>query len=269
MTWYNRTIERYIVSLLDMFNDMKMPIYNQDGVLIKEIPVPIYFGNSDKAYKLHNTTENLVNGNNFTLPRMSLTFNSMTRNAARDTNKYSYINVTDPIDNKKVQFQFNSVAYDFSFNLQLQTRTLSDALILMEHITPLFRPTYTIPVFEIPIQEEPTSIIVELQSVDMDIPTDFEEDDIRIITINMPLLLRGNVYLPIKDQALITKMRLYINEKIDNDFYNSLLFYNWDAVNIEVDEKDDRKVKYDRAEYRTENTKAIDKIKEFEGDKGW
>ena len=264
-TWYFRTIEKYILALLNTFNEISLPVYNKEGVLVKEVPVPIYFGNSDKPFKFNNTTKNLIAGNTYTLPRLALTFNSMSRNANRDTSKYSIINRTS-LDNtnKKIQFQFNSVAYDFQFTLQLQTKTLTDALILIEHIVPLFRPSYTIPVFETDIQEEPTSVLVDLNSVDLELPDSLEEDEIRIVNVNFPLTVRGNLYLPVKDEKVITKMRLYLDEKTMENTYKSLAFMNFDVVNIDKENKT-----YDLAEYSTEVEGVIDTFKELEGDKGW
>ena len=237
-TWYFRTIEKYILALLNTFNEISLPVYNKEGVLVKEVPVPIYFGNSDKPFKFNNTTKNLIAGNTYTLPRLALTFNSMSRNANRDTSKYSIINRTS-LDNtnKKIQFQFNSVAYDFQFTLQLQTKTLTDALILIEHIVPLFRPSYTIPVFETDIQEEPTSILVDLNSVDLELPDSLEEDEIRIVNVNFPLTVRGNLYLLVKDEKVITKMRLYLDEKTMENTYKSLAFMNFDVVNIDKENR--------------------------------
>ena len=62
-TWYFRTIEKYILALLNTFNEISLPVYNKEGVLVKEVPVPIYFGNSDKPFKFNNTTKNLIAGN--------------------------------------------------------------------------------------------------------------------------------------------------------------------------------------------------------------
>lgn len=260
--YYHRTIEKYIIGLLNTFNNIKLPIFDKAGKLIKEVPVPIFFGSRDKAYQMNNTTKNLVSGNSYSLPRMNLQFLSMSKAGQRDTSKHSLINITDIKNNKKVGFQFNSVAYDFQFQLQIQTRTLTDALIITEYITPLFRPTYTIPVYEVDIQQEPTSVIVELQSVDLELPDAMEDDELRIISVNMPLNLRGNIYLPEKDQAIIRKIRLYLNEKVADDFNKSIALLNLEVAN-------ETENGYDIAEFETEDESLIKNIKDHEGHKGW
>ena len=83
--YYHRTIEKYIIGLLNTFNNIKLPIFDKAGKLVKEVPVPIFFGSRDKAYQMNNTTKNLVSGNSYSLPRMNLQFLSMSKAGQRDT----------------------------------------------------------------------------------------------------------------------------------------------------------------------------------------
>ncbi len=266
MIYYHRTIEKYIVGLLNTFSQIKLPIFNKNGKVTKEITVPIFFGSRDKSYQMNNTNKNLIQGNSLTLPRMNLQLLSLSRAGQRDTSKHSVINITEKENNKdkKVSFQFNSVSYDFQFLLQIETRTLTDTLIILEYITPLFRPTYTIPIYEVDIQKEPTSVIVELSSVDLEIPNEFEDEEIRIIKANLQLNLRGNIYLPEKQQEVIKKLRLYLNESVYKNFNNSLSFYNLEVANYDKENNT-----YDLAEFSSEDSELIDTIKEHEGHKGW
>lgn len=256
---HNQTLKKYTIAVLDAFNNIKIPIYNKKGKITKELPVPIVFGSRDKAYKLDNTNKNIKNGNNYTLPRMALSFNSMSKASNRDTSKFAKINLQSKENtNRTIQFQFNCVAYDFQYTLHIATKTLTEMMLITETITPLFRPTYTIPVYELDIQQEPTNIIVELLSVDLTIPEELADDELRIIQCDIPLNLRGNMYLPIKDQELISKIRLYVNEKVEQDFINALEFYQFEA-----DES------FILNELSTSNKGFIEKVKENEGHKGW
>lgn len=256
---HNQTLKKYTVAILDAFNDIKIPVYNKKGKITKEIKVPIQFGNKDKAYRLDNLNSNLKAGNNYTLPRMALSFNSMNKATNRDTSKYSKINLKSKEDNRKmVQFQFNSVAYDFQFTLHIATRTLSEMMLITESITPLFRPTYTLPVFELDIQEEPTDIILELNGVELNIPEELADDELRIIMCDIPLNLRGNMYLPIMDEQLITKMRLYVNERIEKDLNRAVEFYQFEIDNENI-----------LNEFSSKDPEFIEKVKANEGHKGW
>lgn len=256
---HHQILKKYTIALLDTFNNINLPVYSKKGKLLREIKVPITFGNKDKVYRIHNTNENLKAGNNNQLPRMALSFNGLSKASHRDTSKYTKINLHSKEDsNKMVSFQFNSVAYDFQFTLHIASKTLTEMMFITESITPLFRPTYTIPVYELDIQQEPTNIILELSSVDLQIPEDLGEEDLRIIMCDIPLNLRGNMYLPVTDEKLITKMRLYLNQKIEDDLQHALLMYNLEADNSGF-----------LNEFETENTAFINQARKNEGNKGW
>lgn len=259
MALHNQTLKKYTVAILDAFNNIKIPIFNKKGKIVKEYQVPIQFGNKDKAYRLDNLNKNLKAGNNYTIPRMALSFNSMSKATNRDTSKYAKINLKSKEDNRKmVQFQFNSVAYDFQFTLHIATRTLSEMMLITESITPLFRPTYTIPVYELDIQETPTDILLELSSLDLQLPDEIADEELRIIMCDIQLNLRGNMYLPIIDEQLISKMRLYINEKLEKDLENALEFYHFEIDNDNI-----------LNEFESKDVNFNNKVKENEGHKGW
>lgn len=256
---HNQTLKKYAIAILDAFNDIKIPIVNKSGKVQKEINVPIIFGNKDKAYRMDNTNTNLLNGNNYTLPRMSLSFNSMSKANHRDTSKYAKINLASKEKlGQTVSFQFNSVAYDFQFTLHIAARTLTEMMLITESITPKFRPTYTLPVYELDIQEEPTNVILELTSVDMNIPDEIQDDELRILQCDIALNLRGNMYLPITDEKLITKIRLYLNEQIQKNLTAAVEFYQYEIDNDCI-----------LNEFSSQDRNFIESVKKNEGNKGW
>lgn len=213
MNYFNHnSIKNYTIALLDMFSDIHVPRFNSSGDKIEDIIIPIKFGNRDKAYMLsEHDLENLHNGNINTLPRMVLAFESMAKAQDRDTNKLHKINKrkigNDPAS-LMYEYHYNAVAYDFSFNIYIACRTFTDATIIVEQIAPMFRPDITLKIFEMDIQKEPTSIPVTLGDFGIILPEDMAEDEIRIIEVEFPLILKGNLYLPIKDQGIIKEMEI-------------------------------------------------------------
>ena len=106
------------------------------------------------------------------------------------------------------EYHYNAVAYDFNFVVYIATRTFTDATIIIEQIAPMFRPDITIKIQELDIQEIPTSIPVAIGDFSIDLPEDIGEDEIRIIQIDFPLILKGNLYLPIKDKGVISEIEV-------------------------------------------------------------
>ena len=254
---YHQTLKKYTLAMLKAFNNIRIPYYNESGVIVKEVHVPIVFGNSDKCFKLDLPTKVMKQGNNYTLPRMALNFNSLTKASQRNTSKFSKITLPSK-DKKQTIFSFNSVPYDFGYTIYIASRTLTEMMLLVETIAPLFRPTYTIPVYEIDIQPEPTNILVELTDLSLEIPEEIPDDETRIIKTTISLILRGNLYLPTKDEKTISKIRLYMDEILDSKDR-----IPYDFTQLEIDSNNVLN------EFITENSALINQIKKNEGHKGW
>jgi len=205
--YYHNSIKNYTIALLDLFNDIRIPRFTEDGERISDTIIPVKFGNRDKAYILQDyNNENLLNGNINTLPRMVIEFNSMAKAQERNTNKNHKINKRKK-NNISYEFHYNAVAYDFEFTLHIATRTFTDTCIIIEQIAPMFRPDYTLRINELDIQEEPTAVPVQIGDFDTELP-DIDPDEIRIVKTSLPVTLKGNLYLPIKDQSIIKEIEL-------------------------------------------------------------
>lgn len=212
--FFHSSIRNYTIALLDMFNDIHVPRYDSNGNKIEDFIVPIEFGNKDKAYQISkHDIENLHSGNVNAFPRMALSFESLSKAPHRDTNKLSKINKrknpNEPLDLIR-EYQYNGRAYDFSYTIYLATRSFTDATIIIEQIAPMFRPDISLKIQELDIQEEATTVPVKLGDFDVLLP-EVEEDEIRIIEVSFPIVLEGNLYLPIKDQGIIEKLEVNIN----------------------------------------------------------
>jgi len=214
--FHHSSIRNYTIALLDLFNDIHVPRYNSDGERIKDIRIPIKFGNRDKAYVLsEHDMDNIHNGNVNVLPRMVLQFDSMTKAQDRDTNKLSKINKrkssSEPAD-LMYEYHYNARAYDFYFTLFIATKTFTDATIIVEQIAPMFRPDISLKITEMDIQEKPTTVPVSIDDFTFTLPDEPQEEDIRIIEVEVPVILKGNLYLPIMDIGVIKEME--INMKV-------------------------------------------------------
>jgi hypothetical protein len=155
--------------------------------------------------------ENLHTGNVNTLPRMVLAFDSMSKAQDRDTNKNAKINkrkIGDDPTKLMYEYHYNAVAYDFNFTIFIATRTFTDATIIIEQIAPMFRPDITLKIQELDIQDKPTSVPVSLGDFNIELPEDMGEDEIRIIQVDFPITLKGNLYLPIKDAEIIKEIEV-------------------------------------------------------------
>ena len=198
--YHHSSIKNYTIALLDLFNDIHIVRYDDEEGREYDFKVPIIFGSKEKAFHLDSIeTQNILNGNVNVLPKIVLSFEGMSKAPMRNTNKLARL------DHKK---QYNSVSYDFQFTMYIATRTFTDATIIIEQIAPLFRPDYSVKINEIDIQEEPTTIPVTIGDFSIVLPDTTSEDELRIIEVDVPLTIKGNLYLPLTDPKLITKLKV-------------------------------------------------------------
>lgn len=221
------TTKKYTKALLDIFNNIQVKRYIDD-TNTKLITVPITFSSKDAALRFNEIeTEQLLSGNYNILPRMSLALVDMTRNTEIQTSKYETISITNE-QGGKISYQLNCVPYDYTFSLSICARSLTDLTSIMEQILPFFNPTYTIRIRELDWLSEPTSIPVEILSTTFDLPEDYEGLDIRIVSAEIQLKLKGNIYPPVKEGAIIKQFFAYFSAVKD---------FN-DTIDITSDEVD-------------------------------
>ena len=228
----HKLTEKYAVALLDLFDDLQVA-YTKSNNDTQYVTIPLKFRSRERAANLsEQETQEIIKGNTSIIPRLSLILNSIDKSPERTTNKYIRSHEIKFDDGLK--YTLNSVAYDWSFTLLLLTRTITETSQIIEQIAPMFRPSYTLNINEIEILEEPTTVPLELLDIQMDVQDDFDDDNIRMIVSEFNFVLRGNMYLPIKEQHVIEHMKIYLaNWFMDNtnEYEKSVLFEQTGSIN--------------------------------------
>lgn len=198
--------------MLDIFSDIEIPRYGENGEILKTITVPIVFSSRERAVQLVEQDYATNNGSANILPKLALSLDNMSKATSRDTNKTKKLNITTK-DNTNYTYQYNSVAYDFAFTLHILARTMSDLTVIVEQILPQFRPTLNIRFKELEFSEEEATIPINFDGIQFDFPIDSDIDsDIRFITADLSLTMRGNLYLPIKDAKIVKEVYATIED---------------------------------------------------------
>jgi len=224
------------LAILDALNGIKHYVRKEDGSAgIKT--VPISFGNYEKSIAFGDIDKDtLENGNWNFVPRLVLSFNGMTRNDDRTTNKFQKIS-------KKINYQgkdllnygFNSIPMDFQFTLTLQARGLSEAFQITEQILPMFRPSYNIKIQEYPMFDEMTETQLQIQDPEFDILEEFGPEDTNMINVTFPLNLRANLYMPLQIIAPVETVELFNHLWDTQDVRESQLasYYKWNVCPVD------------------------------------
>lgn len=222
---HHGTIKKYTAMLLDAFNDLEVQYKDSNGVIHSK-NIPICFSSAEKAKKLDDyTVEQIVSGNYNVLPRASLSWDAMMKSDQRNTNKNIKINKVKNEDN--YEFQYNSVSYDFVYELTIQCRGMNEATMIIEQIAPKFNPTLNIDVYDGINLNEPTRVPIKLMDFAIE-HEEYEEFSSNIVTVSASLNVSGNLYPPIKTIDRIKDFKIQLNEQ-QGDYYSKRTIMGWDV----------------------------------------
>ena len=225
MILFHNSIRKYTLAMLETFNGLKVE-YNRNGVLAYR-KVPIKYATREKLTLLDEADQNSILSGNFSvLPRSSLTLSSTTRNFERQSNKFVKLAIGD-----FGEFIFNATAYDFNFDMTIMCRGMNEASSLVEQIASRFNPNYTILINEIPNQQVPTSVPIQLVEVNLEGDV-FEEMSANIVLVTASFVLKGNFYQPLEIQKQIKYVDMYMDmwySTIQND-YNRAKKFGYDVI---------------------------------------
>lgn len=218
--FHHKTLSKYTLALLSTFNNLEVQKLKSDGVTISSSLVPIKFSSREKAYIFNEIeTSQLTNGNFNVIPRASLVFNSMTKASERTTSKFNKINTQYQTVNGTdvINYQFNAIPYDFSFTLMILADGMNEASMIGEQIAARFNPFYNLKINEIPLQQEPSTINVLLDGIAFE-TQEYDEFSSNIVTITCDLTLKGNIYPPITNQAMIKKIEIFNSLWVEDEY---------------------------------------------------
>lgn len=210
MYFHFETLRTYTASLLSLFGDLEVQTTHSDGK-IHTSRVPIQYSNREKSDIINQLDYNQIfSANSQILPRAVLIFNSMAPARERQKVKFQKIFTIDTPDGKR-QFQFNSIPYNFEFQIVAQTRGMNEACQIIEQVCTYFNPSYNMKIAEVPFSGvEKTSVKLELTNTTVE-QQDIDDYSTNIATITFDLTLSGNLYPAIKNSEIIKSIQLHLH----------------------------------------------------------
>lgn len=223
---HHGSIRKYTAALLDLFNGIEVQYKTKAGTVITK-SVPITYSSKEKSRILDGyTADQLASGNYNVLPKASLSMSTMLKSDQRTMNKNNKINtVANP---KSFDFLYNSVPYEFTFELSVMCRGMNEATMIIEQVAPKFNPIVNIDIWDAENLHEPTRIPVKLLDIGIE-NEEYEELSTNIVTVSFGLSLQGNLYPPIQSIERIKDFKIYINEQ-ENNYYSKKSILGWDVA---------------------------------------
>jgi hypothetical protein len=139
-----QAIRKTTVAFASLFKDIPFFKYDDNGVELERIKVPIIYGDKEKYVKRLDIAHEKVQ---ITLPRIEYGLVSVQYDPSRRTNQANKI---VGCKSDSTAFVNSPLPYNFNFELVLYTRNIEDANQIMEFILPYFYPDYNLKINMVP-----------------------------------------------------------------------------------------------------------------------
>ena len=204
------TIRKYVAGMLAFFSNLRVEYLTNGKVYQRKLPV--FYGNREKLLTIeeHEFSE-LMNGNTNFLPRASLVIDSMTYDQNRQNNKNVAVQrelTMQSLTNKNAFAYMTSAPspYNIAVRLNLITRGMNDAMMLVEQVASFFNPFYTFKMVE---EQQESSIRLQLDSVTFE-PPEIDQFSNNEVMVEFGFTLYGNMYKPRSKEYIIDTITLNI-----------------------------------------------------------
>ena len=223
--FYNKSIRNTTIAFGSMFNKIKVSRQNSAGVEIKQVQVPLSYGNKAKFirklredYRLSNPDKTVVS---MTLPRIGFELSSVEYDTSRKTNTLNRLFAVDSSAGATaaVKSNYNAVPYNLNFGLYIMTETVDDGLQILEQITPFFTPEFTVTLNLIDDLHQKVDVPITLNSASVESEYEGDFNDIRSIMWNLEFTAQSWMYSPVKTSDIIKRsISVLYDSTIDNTF---------------------------------------------------
>lgn len=218
MFFHFNTTRKYTASILNLFNDIEIETKLSDNRL-KYTKIPIQYSNRERFEVFSQLSyDQIFLGNSQVLPRAILRFEGLQPLQERTRNKFFKIynqKLMTKDGPKILKYQFNSIPYNFIYQVIMQCRGMNEASMIIEQVCSYFNPTYCMRIQEIDLPDFGyTSIILDLNNTSVEQQSLEEDLSTNIVTITFDLTLRGNLYPAIKEQETIELVQLFLSSPV-------------------------------------------------------
>lgn len=225
MAFHHGTIRKYTAALLDFFNNLEVQYENSAAATVVR-NIPCVYTSREKSRILDDyTRDQFISGNLNVLPRATIALSTMVRSEARTMNKKTKINTKSNPDT--FEYSFNSVPYEFTYELSIMCRGMNEATQVIEQVAPKFNPVVNIDIWDAVNLNEPTRVPVRLLDIGIE-QEEYEELSTNLVTVSIGLSIGGNLYQPIQTSDRVQQFKMFINE-FDETGHSKKIIDNWDV----------------------------------------
>lgn len=217
---YNGIIKKAITVFGSLFSNITIQRTNTLGVVTQTINVPLAYAGKEKYLVKIDSDPNQTNNTQISLPRMSFEILGYDYDPARKSNK---MNKVACYSNSIAKSQFTPVPYNISISLYLLTKTIEDALTVVEQILPIFTPDYTLSINAVPEMNIVNDVPIILNSITVEDDYEGSFTERRSIIHTFNFTMKVNIFGHINTAKIISTVFANVGEDIT--FNNTLANY--------------------------------------------
>lgn len=226
MLYHHGTIRKYTSALLNFFNNIEVQ-YVLSNKELQNKKIPLRYAAVEKSKLFDDITqEQLLSGNYNILPRGALALSSIDKNSDRTPNKNLKVNL-NRVSNERMEFMYNSVPYEFAFDLIYQCRGMNEATQIIEQIAVKFNPLVHIDVWDANNLSATTRIPVKLTGINLE-TEEYDTLSSNIVTVSFGLVVVGSLYQPVQTDFKVENFKMYFNQLVDEVSSKREEMYDWD-----------------------------------------
>ena len=202
--FYHESLRKVVVAFGTIFNNITIHRTDSSGNVVQSLKVPLAYSPKEKFLTRLEQQSNLDNREfSITLPRMGFEIAGISYDASRKLQKLGKFKAVKSSATNIMDYQYNPVPYNISFNLFSFTATAEGGLQIIEQILPYFQPDYTVTINAIPSMGIKRDVPIILNSVNYEDTYDGSYTTRRAVNYTLNFTAKTYLYGPVYSQRVI------------------------------------------------------------------
>lgn len=209
--FYHGTIRKVVIAFASMFNEIYVSRKDENGVEIERFKVPVAYGPQAKFLRRLDRIGDDFEKNQIRLetylPRIAFEMTNFQYDSSRKLNTIQQTAAYYSGDRNQLYRRYEKVPYNVTFSVSIMSKTMDDALQIVEQILPYFGPEYTFTIKAIDPTDQDVDIPIVFSSCTLQDGDDGSYGDYstrKITTANLQFISKIYLYGPVNRQGVIT-----------------------------------------------------------------
>lgn len=234
--FYHGTLRKVVVAFASMFNEIYVSRKDENNVEIERFRVPVAYGPQQKFLRRLDRIGDSFDTNQIRLetylPRIAFEITNIQYDSSRKLNTIQQTAAYYAGNRGQVNRRYERVPYNVTFSVSIMSKTMDDALQIMEQILPYFGPEYTFTIKAIDPTDQDVDIPIVFSSATLQDGDDGSYGDYstrKITSANLQFVSKIYLYGPVNKAKVILASDINV---FDSKWYGATgpTYFNIHAV---------------------------------------